>query len=144
MPNWVDSRLVVQVNGEIVSPIESFTPTFSLNTEVIHSIEATHVGYVANPPRFTFSLSARAIGGASARLTELAMKGREFQIALLKASGSTNEWDFDRVLLNRCLVTSANPSNATINGAPMATFSGVSLEATVDSNQLPEFSSPGE
>lgn len=112
----------------------------NFNTEVLHSIEATHVGYVANPSEFNFSISVQAIGGASAKLTEMAVKAQEFDLALVPAQGSANEWDFKEIILRRCIVTSANPSNATINAAPVTSFSGVSLAAQVDSlDELPEF-----
>ena len=34
------------------------------------------------------------------------------------------------VVLRKCIITSASPSNATPSGAPTATFSGVSREAS--------------
>ncbi|WP_053752288.1 hypothetical protein [Streptomyces sp. MMG1533] len=132
---WTKSRLAVVLDANTASPltpVDSFTPTFNLNTEVVHSLEATHVGYVANPASFTFTLTVKAIGGASASLTQLAMSGKEFSIGLYEAKGSTGEWDFKELLFNKCLITSANPSNAVINGAPVATFSGVAREAVVN------------
>ena len=66
MPDW-NTRLAVSyeasdgTSGEI-SPIDSFSPSFALNAEVIHSLEATHVGVVYNPQNMTFSLSVKAIG----------------------------------------------------------------------------------
>ena len=128
MPTWMNTRLAVVVDNDTanpVSPIESFTPTFSLNTEVVHSIEATHIGYIGNPESFTFSMTVRAIDGSAARLTRLAMEGTEFEIGMFEVDGSTGEWDFQSIVMRQCLITSANPSNATTNGAPMATFSGV-------------------
>lgn len=128
--SWKNTRLAVMVGTDTITPIESFTPTFTLNTETIHSLEATHVGYVANPESFTFTLTVRAIGGGAAKLMNLAMTGTEFQIGLFRASGSSSdEWDFDEIVLRKCVITSANPSNASTNGAPMATFSGVAREA---------------
>lgn len=135
MPTWMTTRLAVIVDGDSdhpLTPVESCTPTFSLNTEVVHSVEATHVGWIANPDSFTFSLSVKAIGGAAAQLTRLALEGSEFEIGLYEAAGSTGEWDFSHVLMRRCLITSANPSTATINGAPAATFSGISREAEIN------------
>ena len=130
MPSWKETRLAVMVGDQLITPIESFTPTFALNAETIHSLEATHVGYVANPEAFTFTLSVRAIGSGAAQLVSLAMEGTEFTVGLFRAAGSVdNEWDFDSVVLDNCLITSASPSNATINGAPVATFSGVARRA---------------
>ncbi|TMV00050.1 hypothetical protein [Streptomyces sp. DASNCL29] len=143
---WMQSRLAVVLEGKTdqpLTPVESFTPTFNLNAEVVHSLEATHVGYIANPANFTFTLTVKAIGGASAALTQLAVAGKEFSIGLYQAKGSnTDEWDFKSLLFNKCLITSANPSNAVINGAPTATFSGVAREAVADDgteHRLPTF-----
>ena len=127
---WKQTRLAGFVDTTMITPVDSFTPSFSLNTETVHSLEATHVGYVANPESFTFSISVKAIGGGAAQLMNLAMTGTEFAIGLFRQSGSApDEWDFDQVLLEKCLITSANPSNATVNGAPAATFSGVARKA---------------
>ncbi|WP_125130391.1 hypothetical protein [Microbacterium sp. 10M-3C3] len=132
MATWTSTRLAVVVNSNTanpLTPVDSFSPNFALNTEVIHSIEATHIGYIANPSSFTFSISVKAIGGAAAQLTRLALEGTEFEIALYEQSGSTGEWDFVNVVLRKCIITSAAPSNASPTGAPVATFSGVSREA---------------
>jgi hypothetical protein len=135
MPTWMSTRLAVIVNGDSahpLTPIESFTPTFSLNTEVVHSCEATHVGWIANPDSFTFTLTVKAIGGSAAQLTRLAMEGTEFEIGVYEAANSTSEWDFSHLVMRKCLITSANPSNVMINGAPVATFSGISREAEIN------------
>ncbi|MCX4650246.1 MULTISPECIES: hypothetical protein [unclassified Streptomyces] len=133
--DWTQSRLAVIVEGQTahpLTPVDSFAPQFNLGGEVIHSLEATHVGYVAHPANFTFTMTVKAIGGASASLTQLAMRGQEFSIGLYEAKGSTGQWDFKSILFNKCLITSANPSNAVPNAAPTATFSGVAREAVVD------------
>ena len=146
MPTWTQTRLAVVVNGATatpLTPIDSFSPTFAVNTEVLHSLEATHVGWIANPDSFTFSLSVKAIGGAAAQLTRLALEGTEFEIGLYEQAGSAGEWDFQKIVLRKCLITSASPSNATVSGAPVATFSGISraVESTDDAGavNLPTF-----
>ncbi|MBH0053123.1 MULTISPECIES: hypothetical protein [unclassified Salinibacterium] len=127
---WKNTRLAVFVGTTMITPVDTFTPSFSLNTETIHSLEATHVGYVANPESFTFSVSVKAIGGGAAHLMNLAMTGTEFSVGLYRqADSSPDEWDFEQILLEKCIITSANPSNATTNGAPNATFSGVARKA---------------
>lgn len=150
MPTWTNTRLAVLVGDSPttpLTPIDSFTPTFNLATEIVHSIEATHIGYVSNPANFTFTLTVKAIGGSSAMLTKLAMEGTEFSVGLYVAGGSANEWDFKQILFRKCLITTANPTNAMINGAPTATFSGVAREAGVTSKdsggemKLPTFTS---
>jgi hypothetical protein len=145
MPTWMNTRLAVVLNGDSanpLTPLDSFTPSFNLNTEVVHSLEATHVGYISNPENFTFTMTVKAIGGAAAALMKLAMEGTEFEIGLYEAADSAGEWDFVHLVLRRCLITTANPSNATVNGAPVATFSGVARvgESNGDGTQtLPSF-----
>jgi hypothetical protein len=132
MSTWMNTRLAVIVDNDTdnpVSPIESFTPSFNLNTEIVHSLQATHIGYIGNPENFTFTMTVKAIGDSAARLMRLAMDGTEFEIGMFEVDGSSGEWDFSSVVMRQCLITSANPSNATINGAPVATFSGVARSA---------------
>lgn len=137
----MDTRLAVIVDGktnEPISPIDSFTPTFALTTEVVHSIEATHIGYISNPENFTFTMTVKAIGDSAAKLMRIAMDGTEFEIGLYEAAESGGEWDFKSVVLRNCLITSANPSNATVNGAPVATFSGVARSVETNDGGEPQ------
>lgn len=113
-----------------VSPIDSFSPSFSLNAEVIHSIEKTHIGSVFTPQSITFSMTVKAIGDVAAQLTVLALDATRFDVTLHENDGT--DWSFKRVVLRDCIITSASPSNATISGAPSATFSGFSLQATAE------------
>ena len=80
------TRLAVSYteNGKTVdiTPIDSFSPSFALSVEPIHSIERTHVGAVFSPQSITFSLTVKAIGDVAARLTALAMQGKRFDITL--------------------------------------------------------------
>lgn len=131
MPDW-NTRLTVSYqrpdkqNVEI-SPIDSFTPTFVLATETLHSLEATHIGVVHSPQQMTFTMTVRAIGDVAARLTEMALQGAEFDLLLQEQTGG--DWSFKSLVMSRCVITSAVPSAATIAGAPAATFSGFSLAA---------------
>jgi hypothetical protein len=118
-------------NGVDVTPIDAFTPTFSLNAETLHSLEETHVGVVYTPQAVTFSMTVRAIGDAAAKLTALALQGKRFNVTLQETEDGA-DWSFDSIVLDNCIITSASPSPATISGAPAATFSGMSLGATVD------------
>ena len=53
MREW-KTRLAVSFtsNGTnyLISPIDSFSPTFALNAEAMHSIEQTHIGVIYSPP----------------------------------------------------------------------------------------------
>lgn len=123
--NW-NTHLAVAVNGAIVSPIESFSPTLNVGHRVQHSLEADNVGIVTQAQTFTFSMTVRALGASVAALTQLAVQGTEFQIVLTEQTGS--DWTFKQIAFNHCYFTSISPSNVTLDDAPTATFSGVCLD----------------
>ncbi|HYF90094.1 hypothetical protein [Azospirillum sp.] len=134
--NW-KSRLAVKYKAEggqekLISPIDSFQPSFALNAEALHSCECTHIGVVYSPSQVTFSISVKAMGTAAAELMMLAIKGTPFDIVLVENDGGF-DWVFKEVALSHCVITSTSPSNATIAGAPAATFSGFSLIGAVSS-----------
>jgi hypothetical protein len=123
--NW-NTKLAVAVNGTIVSPIESFSPTLSTGHRVQHSLEADNVGIVTQAQTFTFSMTVRAVGASVATLTQLAANGTAFQIVITEQTGT--DWSFSQIAFNSCYFTSVAPSNLTLDDAPTATFSGVCLE----------------
>jgi hypothetical protein len=133
MADW-DTRLAVTVGTEIVTPIETFNPTFTTTYRVQHSLEADNVGFVRQPFTFTFTLTVRAVGepGAAngvARLTRMGLEGTEFQISVVRADDSPgDQWAFDETIFKRCFITSANPSNLTLQDSPTATFNGICLQ----------------
>jgi hypothetical protein len=136
MPNldW-NTRLAVTYTDEDgntvhISPIDSFSPSFSLNVEALHSLEKTHIGAIFSPKAITFSMTVKAIGDVAARLTALALKGKRFNITLLENTGS--DWAFNTVVLADCLITSATPTSAAVSGAPTATFTGLALQAATN------------
>ncbi len=135
MADWKNTRLAVSYRDEDgnivnVTPIDAYSPTFSLGAEVMHSLEQTHIGVIFSPQSISFSLTVKAIGDAVAKLTILAMKGKRFDITLQEQDGT--DWSFDTLVLGDCVITSASPSPASISGAPAATFSGFSLSASAD------------
>lgn len=123
--NW-NTKLAVAVNGGLISPVESFTPTLNTGHRVQHSLEADNVGIVTQAQTFTFTMTVRAVGAAVATLTQLAVKGTEFQIVITEQTGT--DWAFKQIAFNSCYFTSIAPSNVTLDDAPTATFSGVCLE----------------
>ncbi|MEQ8766300.1 MAG: hypothetical protein RL885_20465 [Planctomycetota bacterium] len=134
MPNW-NSRLSIKYNDgsgeQLITPIESFQPTFAMNAEALNSIEATHIGVVYMPEQISFSISVKALGTATAQLTKLALSGTPFKIVMEEVDEGDAEWSLAEVLLDQCIITNASPTNATISGAPSATFSGFSLAGKV-------------
>lgn len=137
MANGVDwkTRLAVRykdADGEgIITPIDSFSPSFTLNAEVLHSLEKTHIGVVFSPQSLSFSMTVKAIGPVAAHLTKLAINGTRFEITLQEQIGE-GQWSFSSVVLTDCVITSATPTAASIAGAPSATFSGFSLAASAE------------
>ena len=131
--NW-QTRLQITANGQTISAVESFTPTFNTQVTPIHSIEADNIGAVFHPQAATFTLTLKAIGPAVAQLTSLALLGTKFDISLAE-SGNGKDWTFSQMLFRDCLITSANPSNVVIDGAPTATFSGIILGFRGDKDQ---------
>jgi hypothetical protein len=134
MPDW-KTRLAVSYQDDtgthLISPIDSFSPSFALNTEVLHSVEKTHIGMIYSPQAMSFSMTVRAIGDSAAQLTALALAGERFDIILQEADGGT-DWSFRKIVMSECVITSAAPSAATVTGAPSATFSGISLAASAE------------
>jgi hypothetical protein len=143
MPDWKTRLAVSYVDNNQtieISPIDSFTPSFSLNAEVLHSIEKTHIGVVYSPQAISFSMTVKAIGNVAGQLTVLALNGKRFDVILMEGNGS--DWSFKSVVLGGCVITSATPSAATISGAPAATFSGVCLHASADTKGAGQASIP--
>jgi len=125
MPDW-NSRLEVTLNGSAtITPIESFTPTYTTPVTPIHSIEADNVGALYHPQTATFTMTVKAIGTSVLTLTQLGLAGLKFNIQLAEQKGT--DWSFKKLLFRDCIITSANPSNAVMDGVPIATFSGIVL-----------------
>ncbi|MFD9724997.1 hypothetical protein [Streptomyces sp. NPDC059072] len=129
MSDW-NTRLEVKLAGRTISPITNFSPSFNVPHTVIHSLEADGVGYVRQPFTFTFTLTIPAIASAVADLTELAVKGGEFAIAVAEKKG--NDWAFSSLKFSRCVVSAAQPSNITVDGVPQATFTCMALNVGVE------------
>lgn len=129
MANW-NTRLEVRLGTQLITPISQFTPTFNVPHTVVHSIEADNLGFVRQPQTFTFTMTVQAIGSIVADLTELALSGAEFDIGVAQHNGQ--DWSFTALKFTRCVMTSANPSNVVIDGAPSATFTCLCLQPGVD------------
>ena len=130
MADW-NTRLEVKLGGTTISPISSFSPTFNVPHTVIHSLEADGVGYVRQPFTFTFTMAVPAVATAVADLTELAVTGTEFSIAVAE-SGTGTDWAFKSMKFARCVITSATPSNVVIDGMPQANFSCAALTVNLE------------
>jgi hypothetical protein len=135
MPDW-NTRLEVTVGDTVITPIDTFTPVINSPIQPIHSIEADNVGFLYQPRTATFTMGVKAIGTAVAELTQLALDGTRFNIQVAQKSG--DDWSFQKLLFRDCVITQANPSNVTIDGAPVANFQGAILgfgeESDVEAN----------
>jgi hypothetical protein len=129
MPDW-NTRLEIKLGNETIAPIQNFTPTFNTPHTVIHSIEADNVGYVRQPFTFTFTMTVQAISTVVADLTDLALNGKEFDIAVAEKQGT--DWAFKSIKFSRCVITSTNPSNVVIDGAPVASFNCMALNTKLE------------
>ena len=146
MPDWrtrlqLDYHDPVSGQDVTISPIDSFSPTFGTTADALHSIEQTHIGAIFSPQTITFSLTVKAIGPIVGELTALAMNRTPFKVTLHETNDG-HDWAFVRVVLDNCIITSAQPTTATPTGAPQATFSGFSLQATADPKDRPEAKIP--
>jgi hypothetical protein len=136
MPDWrtrlqLDYHDPVSGNDVTITPIDSFSPTFGAAGVELHSIEQTHIGFVFSPQSITFTMSVKAIGPVVGELTGLALTRTPFKVTLHETNNG-HDWSFVRIVLDNCLITSAQPTTSTVAGAPQATFSGISLSATSD------------
>ena len=130
MPDW-KSRLSVKYDSgtgeQTITPIESFQPSFAMNAEPLHSVEAINIGVIHMPEQLNFSITVKALGTATAQLTMLALNGTPFKIVMEEVDEGDVDWSLTEVLLDKCIITNAVPSTAAISGAPTATFSGFAL-----------------
>lgn len=132
--DW-NTKLIIKFKDDqgverTISPIDSFSPSFTLAAEPIHSIEQTHIGVIYQPKTINFSITVKAIGDVVARLTALAVNGNRFEISMLEDEGT--DWAFSTVVLSECIITSCSPSTVSPSGAPGATFSGFSLQSDIN------------
>ncbi|MFJ5776217.1 hypothetical protein [Streptomyces sp. NPDC093094] len=126
-----DTRLAVTRDGEPVTPIDSFNPTFNVPVQPLHSLEADNVAYVVQPKSFTFTMAVKAIGPPVATLTEMALKHTQFAISVQQQSG--DDWSFQSIAFTDCYITSA-ASTVVVDGVPTTTFNCICLQTTASRN----------
>ena len=126
-----DTRLVVKVNSEKVTPIDSFNPTITVPVQTLHSLEADNVAHIVQPATFTFTMAVKAIGASVAKLTDLARKRIAFTVEVSEESG--DDWAFSSITFNDCYITSV-ANTIVIDGVPTTTFNCICLQAIPTSN----------
>jgi hypothetical protein len=120
-----DTRLQVVVGTTVVTPIDSFNPTFNVPVQTLHSIEGDNVAHIVQPHTFTFTMTVKAIGPVVAKLTKLALDNTSFTVAVSEARGA--DWTFTTIAFHDCYITSV-ANNIVIDGVPSVTFNCVCLE----------------
>jgi hypothetical protein len=125
-PQW-NTKLVIKVDGNPVTPIDNFIPTFNVPVVPLHSLEADNVAHIAQAATFTFKMDVKAIGSVVATLTDLALKRTRFTIEASEASG--DDWSFTSLTFHDCLIISM-ATTAIIGGVPTVTISGICLGVT--------------
>jgi hypothetical protein len=132
MGDW-KTRLELKIDNDVITPVDSFNPTFTTTWTPVHSLEASNVGAIVHPTTATFTLTVKAMGPSGvATLTKAALEGKKFQLQLAESSGT--DWTFKKLLFRDCLITSISPSNTTPDGAPVATVNGIILGFGADSD----------
>ncbi len=129
MPDW-KTRLEVKLGDKTITPISTISVSLKVPHTVIHSIGDDNVGVYRQPATFTFTMAIPAIATAVADLTELALTGAEFSIAVAEKEGT--DWSFKSIKFSRCLITEATPSNVTIDGIPQANFACLALTTSIE------------
>ncbi|MFI9047307.1 hypothetical protein [Streptomyces sp. NPDC053427] len=122
-----DTRLAVMLDGDAVSPIDSFNPTFNVPVQPVHSLEADNVAYVVQPKVFTFTMAIKAIGTAVAKLTGLALSRTGFSIGVQELTGT--DWTFQQITFHDCYITSV-ANTIVIDGVPTTTFNCICLQVS--------------
>jgi hypothetical protein len=120
-----DTRLTVMVGPTVVTPIDSFNPTFNSPVQVLHSLEADNVAHIVQPQTFTFTMAVKAIGPVVATLTNMARNNQSFTVAVSEKTGT--DWTFSNIAFNDCYITSV-ANNIVIDGVPTTSFNCICLE----------------
>lgn len=149
-PSWKTRLVAYYVDPDtsekiVITPLQSLVPTFTTPQDEFDSVEKERIGYIRRPKRFTFNMTVFASGQVVARLTDIQLKSLEFSIGIEQAledggnpdyDGIDNDWTFNDILLDRCVIIGSTPSNITINNIPVATFNCKALSAkpTIESD----------
>jgi hypothetical protein len=124
-----DTRLQVSVGSTVITPIDSFNPTFTTSVQPLHSLEADNVAHIVQPKTITFTMSVKAIGPVVAQLTHMARNHTTFSVTLAENTG--NDWSFSSIAFSDCYITSV-ASTVVIDGVPTTTFNCICLDAIAD------------
>ena len=127
-----DTRLQVSVGSTVITPIDSFNPTFNTAVQPLHSLEADNVAHIVQPKTITFTMAVKAIGPVVAQLTHMARTHTKFSVTLAEASGS--DWTFSSIAFNDCYITSV-ANTVVIDGVPTTSFNCICLEAIAAPDQ---------
>lgn len=135
--NW-NSRLVVKfivpgVTEDIITPINNFTPTAELPKDVIDSIDGYNLGYSHGNARYGFTFEVTAVNKVEfMRLFAVGFGGARFSISIATKDNESDDWVFDSILMDDCVVVDCTPVDIDNSGkAPTMKFTGKSLSMRV-------------
>jgi hypothetical protein len=148
MPSNMNTKLAVKAvnpsTGEEypIIPIIQISPNIVIPKIHEHSLEADMVGKTRGNAEFSFNLTCKAVKDSNdpnknpaKYLTEICLKEIEFDIIFSEvySEGSPKqEWAFADFSLSKCSISNAVPFTWTLNGSPVATFSGICSEIILD------------
>ncbi len=110
---------------------QTYDPVMESNPEPTHSITRERIGYLFRPTRYTIQigvLASRVLDAtlpyADAEVLALLQLGRhEFKITVSGNNNQFRPWEW-----YRCRVQTSNPSNLTVDGLPVSTWTLTSLK----------------
>ena len=97
-----DTRLTVMVGAKLVTPIDSFNPTFTSPVQPLHSLEADNVAHIVQPQDLHLhdgGQGHRSGGGHSSRTWPV--RTPSFSVACRRTTGK--DWTFTQDRLQRLL-----------------------------------------
>ncbi len=136
--NW-QARLAVKfitdAGEDLISPITSFAPTADLPKDVMDSIDAENIGYSFKNRRFTFDFEMYGVNTPVGRkIWAAAAVGTMFQVGIAVKTGESDDWVFDSVEFDNCVITNAGQTIDNSGGAPTMKFSGAALGMSMANN----------
>ena len=146
MPKDFMSNLAIKVQTEdgqfLLSPITNINPAFNTPHTQEHSLEASNVGQTKGNDTFPFTLTCKAIRdivsgtNPSKVMTDIQLKHKSFNVVIIEQQTSFSEgnnWAFeDSILLEGCRINTGNPSNSSLGGSPVATWSCTASKVNID------------
>lgn len=122
-------------SSTLISPITNINFAASTPSGIIDSIDGCNLGYSRENPRYTFDLEVQAINMAVHRkLLSSAITGAEFSIVIATLDSMSDDWVFDSIQFNDCIVTNSAHSIDSSNKVPSLKFQAQCLGLSISNN----------